>query len=264
MAQPPPEARPLPEPPTDGVTALSFLSPTSTSSSLLASTSWDGGLRLHDTSAMSHVLQRNMDSGPLLSLATPSGSNSMDGSIFTGGLDGSVRVLDVEKNAVNIVGLHTGKGASQPPPPDAPDERNAVSCLSVLDPSIVASAGWDSNLYLWDVRSNTVRPASSVRLPGKAFSMDSVAEGNRIVVATAGRRTCIVDWRRTEDSDVMAELKLDRESSLKYQTRVVRFFPDGKGLAMGSIEGRVGIEFLDEIGVDSGGKKKYAFKVSTY
>jgi len=90
--------------------------------------------------------------------------------------------------------------------------------------------------------------------------MDSVAEGNRIVVATAGRRTCIVDWRRTEDSDVMAELKLDRESSLKYQTRVVRFFPDGKGLAMGSIEGRVGIEFLDEIGVDSGGKKKYAFK----
>jgi cell cycle arrest protein BUB3 len=62
---------------------------------------------------------------------------------------------------------------------------------------------------------------------------------------------------------------LDRESSLKYQTRTIRFFPGGSGIALGCIEGRVAIEYLTELGVDppadgsssSGGvAKKYAFK----
>lgn len=258
----PPEARPLPDPPTDGVTSLSYLpapASASSSSSILASTSWDGAVRLHDTSAMSQLVQRNMESGPLLSLATPSG-----GGIITGGLDGSVRSLDVERNAVQSVGSHTGEGASPPPPPGA-EERNAVSCLSALDgTSVVASAGWDSTFYLWDVRAAAPgsRPAARVKLPGKAFSMDSVG-GNRVAVATAGRRTVIIDVRATSDdasSEWEAEVKLERESSLKYQTRVARFFPGGRGLAVGSIEGRVAVEFLDELGVDAGGKKKYAFK----
>jgi hypothetical protein len=36
-----------------------------------------------------------------------------------------------------------------------------------------------------------------------------------------------------------------RESSLKYQTRVVACYPDDKGYAQGSIEGRVAMEFFD-------------------
>ena len=84
MAQPPPEARALPDPPTDGITQLSYLPATSSNASLLTSSSWDGSIRIHDTSALSHVCSHSMESGPLLSLATPVG----DG-IFTGGLDGS-------------------------------------------------------------------------------------------------------------------------------------------------------------------------------
>jgi cell cycle arrest protein BUB3 len=66
-----------------------------------------------------------------------------------------------------------------------------------------------------------------------------------------------------------ASIVLDRESSLKYQTRTVRFFPGGEGIAVGCIEGRVAIEYLSELGVDpppdansSGAApaKKYAFK----
>ena len=81
--QPPPEAKPLPSPPNDGITALSYLP--NNASSLLASTSWDGSVRLHDTSQMSSVLSHSMDSGPLLSLATPEDTNVL----VTGGLDGS-------------------------------------------------------------------------------------------------------------------------------------------------------------------------------
>jgi len=81
--QPPPEAKPLPSPPTDGITALSFTP--KAQSNFLASTSWDGSLRLHDTSQMSSVLSQPMDSGPLLSLATPADTDTL----LTGGLDGS-------------------------------------------------------------------------------------------------------------------------------------------------------------------------------
>uniref|UniRef100_A0A6U3TF74 Uncharacterized protein n=1 Tax=Ditylum brightwellii TaxID=49249 RepID=A0A6U3TF74_9STRA len=254
MAQPPPETRTLPNPPTDGITSLSYIPP-GQSSSHLASTSWDGSLRIHDTSSLTHVMSQNLEAGPLLSLATPAG-----GSVWTGGLDGSVRKFDVSTSTSKIIGVHSGGEQSSDTEP-----KIACSCLSSMDGivgsgdgTIVASAGWDGKFYLWDSRRSPGSPAATVKLPGKAFSMDSV-DGKRVVIATSGRRTCIIDVRMPADEDASAKIVLDRESSLKYQTRTVRFFPDGKGLAMGSIEGRVAIEFLDEIGVESG-KKKYAFK----
>ena len=73
----------LPDPPTDGITSLTYLKNISSSTTLLASTSWDGCIRIHDTNAMSKVLSHQMDSGPLNSLA------SINQFVFTGGLDGS-------------------------------------------------------------------------------------------------------------------------------------------------------------------------------
>jgi len=35
-------------------------------------------------------------------------------------------------------------------------------------------------------------------------------------------------------------------SPLKWQTRVVSCFPQGNGFAVGSIEGRVGIQYIDD------------------
>jgi WD40 repeat protein len=77
----PPEAKALPDPPTDGVSALKFLS-----SSLLASTSWDGSVRVHNVDKMEAQLSHNMESGPLLSLTTLKDDSNI---IITGGLDGS-------------------------------------------------------------------------------------------------------------------------------------------------------------------------------
>ena len=39
------------------------------------------------------------------------------------------------------------------------------------------------------------------------------------------------------------------ESALKYQTRCVSIFHDNQGYAMGSIEGRVSIEYYNELGL---------------
>lgn len=282
---PPPEPRSLPSPPTDGITALCYLP----SSSLIASSSWDGSIRVHETTKDNAelVLQRQMEGGPLLSLATaaaadaappsvtPSQSESGDrGSsintgaiVYAGGMDGSVRKLDIDASTSGVVGYH-GSGAG--------NEKCAVSCLCTvpLGPGaggghLVVSAGWDGSLNIWDARTEQKDPAVSLKLPGKAFSMDLTTanlgggDGNvvgRVVVATAGRRTCIYDVSVADNGAISATLRLERESSLKYQTRVIRFFHDGTGLALGSIEGRVAIEYLEELGLDSGGKKKYAFK----
>lgn len=77
-------------------------------------------------------------------------------------------------------------------------------------------------------------------------------------MATSGRRACIVDVRKTSD-EITGKLVLDRESPLKYQLRTIKFFPDGQGIALGSIEGRVSIEHLEELGMTPTGSK-YTFK----
>ncbi len=40
--------------------------------------------------------------------------------------------------------------------------------------------------------------------------------------------------------------ELSRESSLKFQTRSLAVYTDGRGYALGSVEGRVSMEFFDQ------------------
>jgi cell cycle arrest protein BUB3 len=158
----------------------------------------------------------------------------------------TVKLLDIPTTTITKIGTHMAAAA----------DKVAVSCLHSLEgdnANLVASAGWHKQFHLWDIR----QPSSicTLDLPGKAFAMDYDSAHQRLVVATAGRRTCFVDVRNQK-----AEISLDRESSLKFQTRCISFFPGGKSVALGSVEGRVGVEFLDELGLDGGGGKKYAFK----
>ena len=218
----------------------------------------------------SHLTTQAMDCGPILSMAVASSiSSGVGGVVFAGGIDGSVKQFDVASSSVSLVGMHHSSSTGN----DVSSQKVACSCLASLgdnNPSLIASAGWDSNFYLWDTRTSGAKAACSIELPGKAFSMDATLDGTKVVVATSGRRMCFFDIRHqqsvavpTENDDKennLAKLLLNRESSLKYQTRCVKFFPNGIGMAVGSIEGRVAIEYLDDIGIKSNGKKKYAFK----
>lgn len=55
--------------------------------------------------------------------------------------------------------------------------------------------------------------------------------GDKLIVGTAGRRVLVWDLRNT------AFVQQRRESSLKYQTRCIRAFPDKQGYVLSSIEG---------------------------
>ena len=96
--------------------------------------------------------------------------------------------------------------------------------------------------------------------------------GERLVVGTADRKVLVWDLRN------MGVAQQRRESSLKYQTRCIRCFPNKLGYVLSSIEGapvsvvqttllinldllssgRVAVEYMDMSPEEQ--KKKYAFK----
>ena len=61
--------------------------------------------------------------------------------------------------------------------------------------------------------------------------------GSKLIVGTAGRRVVVMDLRN------MGYVEQRRESSLKYQTRCIRCFPNQQGYALSSIEGKRNCSF---------------------
>lgn len=180
--------------------------------------------------------------------------------------------MDINSTVENVIGTHeepircvvhakqTGKSAVQ---------FASQHLDSIMTPATgqIITGSWDKHVGVWDPRSNA--SLGKYAQPAKVFSMDIV--NYTLVVAMAGRSLYIYDIRN------MKETLQQRESSLKYMTRVVRCMPNGEGtvychwteiepdihallpgFASGSIEGRIAVEFFDP-SPDSQ-TRKYAFK----
>jgi mRNA export factor len=112
--------------------------------------------------------------------------------------------------------------------------------------NLVVSGGWDRKLKFWDTR--TPNPVGVMDLPERVYDMD--VRDNLMVVATANRMILAYD---VTNQPVEHSRK---ESPLKFQSRCVSCFPDSTGYAVGSIEGRVGIQYVQKVQ----GKDSFAFK----
>jgi mRNA export factor len=99
----------------------------------------------------------------------------------------------------------------------------------------------------WDARSPN--PAGEFTMPDRVYDMD--VRGSLMVVATANRHVIIYDVSGAQPHEHSR-----KESPLKYTTRCVSCFPDQTGFAIGSIEGRVGIQYVQKVG----NKDHFAFK----
>lgn len=113
-----------------------------------------------------------------------------------------------------------------------------VKSVKFLDgqSSILATASWDKTIKYWDTRSP--QPVGTVQLKERCYSMDT--KNDLLVAATADRNVLI--FNLSNPTTIFKETI----SPLKWQTRTVACFTDGKGYAIGSIEGRIGIQYLAE------------------
>ncbi|PUZ40527.1 hypothetical protein GQ55_9G431100 [Panicum hallii var. hallii] len=218
----------LANPPSDGISNLRF---SNHSNNLLVS-SWDKTVRLYD--ADTNVLKGEfVHPGAVLDCCFHD-----DSSGFSAGADHTVRRLVFSSSKEDVLGRHDGP----------------VRCMEYsYAAGQVITGSWDKTVKCWDPRGVSGPERTLVGTytqPERVYSLSLV--GNRLVVATAGRHVNIYDLRN------MSQPEQKRDSSLKYQTRCVRCFPNGTGYALSSVEGRVSMEFFDLS--ESAQSKKYAFK----
>jgi mRNA export factor len=169
---------------------------------------------------------------PVLSTAFSSDGTA----VFSGGCDKAVRMWQLQgapQEVAQQIGVH-----------DAP-----VSCVGFLPTTnMVVSGGWDKKLKFWDPRQNTGQPAGAFDMPERVHALD--VRDRLMAVATADRQII------TYDVSGPPREHSRKESPLKYQTRSIAVFPDNTGFAVGSIEGRVGIHYIQRVP----GKESFAFK----
>ncbi|XP_066255727.1 mitotic checkpoint protein BUB3 [Euwallacea similis] len=214
----------LKSPPDDAISSVKF--GPNTQQFLLVS-SWDSYVRLYDVNTNS-LRHKYAHDNAVLDCCFTDAVHS-----YSGGLDSTLKSFDFNTTTESIVGTH----------------NNSIKCVVYCNEfNCILTGSWDEYVKIWDPRSSG--PSGTYKQCDKVLSMDTC--GEKLLVATAGRKVLVWDIRN------MAYTLQKRETSLKYQTRAIRAFPNGQGFVLSSIEGRVAVEYLDtnpEIQ-----KKKYAFK----
>jgi cell cycle arrest protein BUB3 len=214
----------LKSPPEDGITNVTF---GPNSSQFLLVSSWDKKVRLYDIVSNSPRCAYS-HSMPVLDCAFQDPIH-----VWSGGLDNILKSFDINSSTESAHGSHDG----------------AIKCVEYsAECGLVVTGSWDSTVKIWDPRAPGCQGAHSQ--PDKVYSLG--VAGEKLVVATAGRKVWVWDLRN------MGMVQQKRESSLKYQTRCLRCFPNKSGYVVSSIEGRVAVEYLDPSAEAQ--KKKYAFK----
>ncbi|KAJ3416475.1 hypothetical protein HDV05_001633, partial [Chytridiales sp. JEL 0842] len=229
-------------PPTDGISSMSF----SPQADYLAASSWDNQTRIWEVQSNGNTVPKASipHDGPALCTHWTNKQNlnykpaalcqqcdtnlyvHQDGTkVFSGGADKAGKIMDLNTGQVQQVAAH-----------DAP-----IKAARFLDGvggqgTMVVTGSWDKSIRYWDLRQPT--PAFTLQLPERCYSMDAAFP--LLVVATADRHVMI--YNLNNPSTPFRQI----QSPLKWQTRVVSCFPNAAGFAIGSIEGRVGIQYVDD------------------
>eukprot|EP01114_Cavostelium_apophysatum_P017838 TRINITY_DN5388_c0_g1_i1.p1 TRINITY_DN5388_c0_g1~~TRINITY_DN5388_c0_g1_i1.p1 ORF type:complete len:337 (+),score=51.44 TRINITY_DN5388_c0_g1_i1:271-1281(+) len=218
----------LNQPPNDSISSLSF----SPKGNFLVAGSWDNQVRCWELQSGYGGVQSMPKAATSHDAPVLCTSWSGDGSrVYTGSCDMKAKCWSLQTGQATVVAQH---------------QAPIKSVFWIDDMNLLQTGSWDKTLKYWDGRQ--ANPTASIQLPERVYSAD--VRYPLSVVGLAERHIIIYDLRKPG-----AEFKRF-PSPLKYQTRVVSCFPDKSGFAVGSIEGRVGIHYVEE--KDS--SKNFAFK----
>jgi len=219
------------QPPEDTVQALKFNPVIPGVPILLAAGSWDNTCRVwqinETTGSIEPKFMQNVGA-PVLSIDWLEDSTKL----FIASADKMARVWDLASNQLTVVGEH---------------EQPIRSCHWIVanNYSALMTGGWDKTLRFWDMRQLPNKNSlATIQLPERVYCSDMLYP--MAVVGMANRHIKIykLDGQPTELSDV--------ESPLKFQNRCVAIFKNKEtnqpaGYALGSIEGRVAIQYAETL-----------------
>lgn len=155
----------------------------------------------------------------------PANSNSaQDGTkVFSSGADKQGKCLDLNTGVTAQIAAH-----------DAP-----VRCIRYFESNgspMAVTGSWDKTVKFWDLRSS--QPVGTLACQERVYTMD--VRENLLVIGTADRYINVVNLKDP------GKFYKTLQSPLKWQTRVVSCFTDSNGFAIGSIEGRCAIQYVEE------------------
>eukprot|EP01026_Neomeris_dumetosa_P019115 TRINITY_DN1765_c0_g1_i2.p1 TRINITY_DN1765_c0_g1~~TRINITY_DN1765_c0_g1_i2.p1 ORF type:complete len:345 (-),score=34.25 TRINITY_DN1765_c0_g1_i2:393-1427(-) len=212
--------------PQDGVSSLSF-SPTA---DILVATCWDNQALCYEINrqnGQSFAKASQKLQQPLLCSAwTADGAN-----VFIGGCDNQITMWNLQTNQTQVVAKH---------------DQPVKHCFFLPDKNMLVTGSWDKTLRYWDLRSPN--PAYVHQCKERVYGMHI---RNQLLVVGLAERIIQV-FNLGQPQQVYQEV----ESPLKYQTRCVACFPDQDGYLIGSIEGRIAVQYLQE----TSDKKNFTFK----
>lgn len=101
---------------------------------------------------------------------------------------------------------------------------------------MLVTGSWDKTIKYWDLRQQS--PVATVQCQERVYTLD--VKKNLLVVGTADRYINVINLNDP------TKFYKTLQSPLKWQTRVVSCFTDATGFAVGSIEGRCAIQYVEE------------------
>ena len=140
---------------------------------------------------------------------------------FSGGADKTVKILDLSSGQTMSFAAHD-------------QAVRSMRWVSAGNVQALVTGSWDKTLKYWDLRSP--QPLATVQLPERCYAMDSASD--LLVVGTAERHVLIFNLANP------GQPFKTMQSPLKWQTRTIACFNNGSGFAIGSIEGRVGLQYV--------------------
>ena len=218
----------IPDPIDDTLQTIKF-SQNKQAMNILASGGWDSKLRLWEinysvsgTNAQfnSKLVYNNSLSEPILSLCWQPDSVNL----FSGTTDGTICCNDLSNFSSTPIGKH---------------ELGVKELCWIGNLNLLISGGWDGKISVWDLKSNN--PIATYETGKKIYTMSCVFP--LLVVGLSDRQLLYFNFNKIQQNGFKPEAIF--ESHLKYQTRTVSVFSEGNGYAIGSIEGRVAIKYLD-------------------
>ncbi|XP_077284411.1 ribonucleic acid export 1 [Arctopsyche grandis] len=221
-------------PPEDSISALAF-SPPSIPQNFLIAGSWDSQVRCWDVEMSGKTNPKSMQTmgGPVLDVCWHDDGTK----VFIASVDKQVKCWDLASNQTIQVAAHDGP-------------VKTCHWVKASNYTCLMTGSWDKTLKFWDTR--TPHPMMTINLNERVYCAD--VDYPMAVVSTAGRGITIymLEGKPQEFRKV--------DSPLKFQHRVVAIFKDKTtkqptGYALGSVEGRVAIQY-----VTAGPKDNFTFK----